>query len=82
MIIITLYGNFTIYSSSNNNDLDNNLSHFLQSNTMELLDCCLLPQLKFLDLSDNKLASIHGLQHCKQLLELNIAENRVARIGT
>ena len=73
---------FTIYSSSNNNDLDNNLSHFLQSNTMELLDCCLLPQLKFLDLSDNKLASIHGLQYCKQLLELNIAENRVARIGT
>ena len=34
-----------------------------------------------MDLGDNRLASIHGLEECKSLLELNLAENRIARIG-
>ena len=34
-----------------------------------------------MDLGDNRLASIHGLEQCKSLLELNLAENRIARIG-
>ena len=53
----------------------------MQSNAMECADLSDLPQLRFLDLSDNRLASIHGLQHCSTLLELNLAENRIARVG-
>ena len=34
-----------------------------------------------MDLGDNRLASIHGLEDCQSLLELNLAENRIARIG-
>lgn len=34
-----------------------------------------------MDLGDNRLASIHGFEQCKSLLELNLAENRIARIG-
>lgn len=34
-----------------------------------------------MDLGDNRLASIHGFKECRSLLELNLAENRIARIG-
>ena len=37
--------------------------------------------LRFLDISDNRLPSLHGLDSCKQLLELTVDENRIARIG-
>ena len=54
----------------------------LQSNVIDSLDFSQTPQVSFLDLSENRLASIHGLEHCQDLLELNLDENRIARIGT
>ena len=48
---------------------------------MESTDLSNLPGLRFLDLSDNRLASIHGLERCTSLLELSLAENRIARVG-
>ena len=56
--------------------------YLLQSNRLEYLDFADLTMLRFLDLSDNHLSSIHGLQTCENLLELNLDENRIARIGT
>ncbi|XP_019855472.1 PREDICTED: leucine-rich repeat and IQ domain-containing protein 1-like isoform X1 [Amphimedon queenslandica] len=53
----------------------------LSSNRLEYIDFADLAELRFLDLSDNHLSSIHGLQTCKNLLELNLDENRIARIG-
>ncbi len=35
----------------------------------------------FLDLSDNHLASIHGLSHTPALLHLTLTGNRVARVN-
>ena len=40
------------------------------------------PGLRFLDLSENRLASIHGLDKCAQLLHLDLSGNRIARLGT
>ena len=37
--------------------------------------------LRFADLSDNRLASIHGLQSCTKLLTLDLSENRLARLA-
>lgn len=37
--------------------------------------------LRFLDLSENRLTSSHGLGQCPTLLQLNLAENRIARVG-
>ena len=48
---------------------------------MDHIDCSGIPQLLFLDLADNRLASIHGLDACATLLEFNLAENRIARIA-
>ena len=45
------------------------------------MDFSQTPCLSFLDLSENRLASIHGLKSCGELLELCLEENRVARLG-
>ncbi len=37
--------------------------------------------LRFLDLSENRLTSAHGLGECPALLQLSLAENRIARVG-
>ena len=37
--------------------------------------------LRFLDLSENKLGSVHGLESCDNLLDLNISGNRITRLG-
>ena len=41
----------------------------------------MMKELRFVDLSDNRLASIHGLDHCPFILELNLSDNRVARVA-
>ena len=48
---------------------------------IDSMDFSQTPSLTFLDLSENRLASIHGLETCRELLELNLNENRIARIG-
>jgi hypothetical protein len=53
----------------------------LTSNQLELIDCSHLPSLRFIDMSHNRLSSIHGLTLSLELLELNLDENRIARIG-
>ena len=40
-----------------------------------------MKELRFVDLSDNRLASIHGLDNCPHLLELCVSDNRVARVS-
>ena len=45
------------------------------------MDFSQVPCLAFLDLSENRLASIHGLGNCPGLLELILDENRIARLG-
>lgn len=40
-----------------------------------------MKELRFVDLSDNRLASIHGLDHCPHLLELCLSDNRIARVS-
>lgn len=40
-----------------------------------------MSSLTFLDISDNRLSSLYGLDSCKKLLELTVDENRIARIG-
>lgn len=57
------------------------LISFAQSNSIEHLDLCGTSGLSFVDLSDNRLASIHGLQSCTQLLTLDLSENRLARLA-
>lgn len=52
-----------------------------QSNMMEHVDCYGMKELRFIDLSDNRLASIHGLDHCPSVLELCLSDNRIARVG-
>ena len=52
-----------------------------QSNVIEQVDWVGLDRLRFLDLSENKLTSIHSLGACPALLELTVAENRLARIS-
>ena len=53
----------------------------LQSNMMEHVDCREMNELRFVDLSDNRLASIHGLGCCPSVLELCLSDNRIARVG-
>ena len=48
---------------------------------MERVDCKSMKELRFIDLSDNRLASIHGLDNCSHLLELCLSDNRVARLS-
>lgn len=48
---------------------------------MEHVDCHRMNELRFVDLSDNRLASIHGLDHCPSVLELCLSDNRIARVG-
>ena len=55
---------------------------FSKSNTLDYINFSELPNLRFLDLGDNRIASIHGLEKCEKLLDLNLDENRIARIGT
>ena len=56
---------------------------FLQSNFLEQVDLFGVgPGLRFLDLSENRLSSIHGLDKCAQLLHLDLSGNRIARLGT
>lgn len=45
------------------------------------MDLCGQKGLCFVDLSDNRLASIHGLQSCSNLLILDLSENRLARVA-
>jgi Leucine-rich repeat (LRR) protein len=49
---------------------------------MEHVDCHEMTELRFIDLSDNRLASIHGLEHCPFVLELCLSDNRIARVGS
>lgn len=37
--------------------------------------------LRFLNLSENKLGSVHGLEACQNLLYLDISDNRITRLG-
>ena len=48
---------------------------------MEHVDCSSMRELRFIDLSDNRLATIHGLDNCPYLLELCLSDNRVARVA-
>ena len=48
---------------------------------LERVDSSLMKELRFVDLSDNRLASIHGLDDCPHLLELCLSDNRVARVS-
>ena len=45
------------------------------------MDCKGLNNLMFLDVACNKLSSLQGLKDLRQLLELNLSENRLTRIG-
>ncbi len=53
----------------------------VQSNSIEHMDLYGLKGLCFADVSDNRLASIHGLQSCANLLTLDLSENRLARLA-
>ena len=53
----------------------------MQSNNIEHMDLTGLRELSFADLSDNRLASIHGLHSCSKLLTLDLSENRLARLA-
>ena len=48
---------------------------------MERVNCHEMNELRFADVSDNRLASIHGLACCPSLLELCLSDNRIARVG-
>ena len=45
------------------------------------MDCSGLSNLMFLDVACNRLSSLQGLKDTQQLLELNLSENRLTRIG-
>ena len=49
---------------------------------LERVDCNSMTELRFVDLSDNRLASVHGLDGCPYLLELCLSDNRVARVSS
>jgi hypothetical protein len=51
-----------------------------QSNGHEVVDMSGLPNLAFLDISQNRLAGITGLDCCSSLVELNLNDNRITRI--
>jgi len=53
----------------------------LQSNSIEHIDLDGLTGLCIADLSDNRLASIHGLSQCNGLVNLDLSENRLARLA-
>ena len=53
----------------------------MQSNNMKQVCLGCQESLCFLDLSDNHLASIHGLSHAPSLLHLTLTGNRVARVN-
>ena len=55
---------------------------FLQGNNLEQVDLQSVgPTLRFLNLSENKLGSVHGLERCYNLLDLDISGNRITRLG-
>ena len=45
------------------------------------MDLTGLRELSFADISDNRLASIHGLHSCSKLLTVDLSENRLARLA-
>ena len=45
------------------------------------MDCSGLHNLMFLDVACNRLSSLQGLKDIQQLLEINLSENRLTRIG-
>ena len=45
------------------------------------MDCSGLSNLMFLDVACNRLSSLQGLKDTQQLLEINLSENRLTRIG-
>lgn len=45
------------------------------------MDCTGLSNLMILDVACNRLSSLQGLKDAQQLLELNLSENRLTRIG-
>ena len=45
------------------------------------MDCGGLCNAMFLDVACNRLSSLQGLKDTQQLLELNLSENRLTRIG-
>ena len=53
-----------------------------QANILEqVVDLCFLDNIRFVDLSGNRLTSLTGLEDCPGLLELNVSENRITRIS-
>lgn len=45
------------------------------------MECSGLSNLMLLDAACNRLSSLQGLKHAQQLLEINLSENRLTRIG-
>lgn len=55
--------------------------YHMQSNNSDSMDCSGLSNLMFLDVACNRLSSLQGLKDNQQLLEINLSENRLTRIG-
>ena len=45
------------------------------------MDCNGLCNLMFLDVACNRLSGLQGMKDTQQLLELNLSENRLTRVG-
>lgn len=54
---------------------------YLQENLIEFVDLKDLNNLYMLNLSHNKLTSIHGLDSCTRLCWLNLAHNKLTQLG-
>lgn len=52
-----------------------------QANALEQLGemACCMANIRFMDLSGNRITSLVGLEGCPGLLELSISENRITR---
>ena len=54
---------------------------FFQRNQLELVDVRDISSLVYVDLSENKLTSVHGLEGCSGVRYLSLANNNLTRIG-
>jgi Leucine-rich repeat (LRR) protein len=56
-------------------------SPLLQDNSIEHVDLQGMPSLFMVNLSHNKLATIHGLNGCNNLRWLDLSHNKLTKLG-